>query len=67
LTHLDWVQGAPVVNTCPNFTLADTLERREMARKGLKSVVPPCYQIWAKELADGSVAVNMVNCKFIKS
>ncbi|EGD75477.1 hypothetical protein PTSG_06551 [Salpingoeca rosetta] len=52
-------QGRPVYSTCPPPSLDDI--------NNPNAIIPPCQQIWAKKMADGSVAVNMINYALAKT
>ena len=54
------VQGTPLVNTCPSYTLEHV--RAGKPATSLTDGVPACQQAWGKPLADGSAALVLVNC-----
>ncbi len=50
------VQGTVVFDNCPAFSVDEYL-----ATNRVSDTVPACQQVWKKTLADGGVAVAMVN------
>lgn len=57
-------QGKPIVSNCPPTDLewaAAYADTHNTTALGRSLAVPSCQQVWAKPLASGAVAVNMIN------